>query len=110
SVCGSHWPAGGGAGVVGVPCQPDGGGGGAAAGSDAGGVAPSGGVGGALAYLMPETQQVWGTGCVTALFNQQRALGPCTPGFTYVNAAHWGSLMHADWHVSGLGVTRSKPR
>jgi hypothetical protein len=41
-------------------------------------------------------------------FSRQRAFGPCTPGFTYVNATHCGSFMHVDWQVSGLGVTRSK--
>jgi hypothetical protein len=51
-----------------------------------------------------------GTGAGTLFFSQQRALGPWMPGFTYVNATHWGSLMQVDWQVSGLGVTRSKLR
>jgi hypothetical protein len=60
--------------------------------------------------LVPDTQQVCGTGGAAALLSQQRAFGPCTPGFTYVNAAHWGSFMQVDWHISGLGVGRSKLR
>jgi hypothetical protein len=129
-VFGSHWLAGGG--VVGIPCQPDAGGGGAGAGGggvagvpcqlDGGGGAGAGGGGadaagggadaggGSLANFVPDTQHVCGTGAGTALFSQQRAFGPCTPAFMYVNAAHWGSSMQADWHSPGLDVGRSKLR
>jgi len=88
---------GGGGGVVGVPCQPDGGGGG---GMD----------GGAFSYFVPETQHVCATGAGTALFNRQRAFGPCAPGFTYVNAMQGASFMHAAWHSPGLGAGKSKLR
>ena len=66
--------------MVGVPCQLDVGGG------DAGG-------GDALAYFVPDTQQVCGTGAGTAFLSRQRAFGPCRPELTYVNATHWGSFM-----------------
>jgi hypothetical protein len=83
-----------------VPCHSAGGGGGGA----------GGGAAGALAYFVPDTQHAWGTGLGTALFSRQRAFGPCTPGFTYVNAAHAGSFMHVDWHIAGSGAGRSKLR
>src|SRR5262252_1714831 len=101
SVRGSHWRPAGGGGVIGAPCQPDGGGGcggvigvpcqldcggggggagggGAGAGGGGGGGVPWGG--GAPAYLTPETQHVSGVGSGTPPLSQQRALGPCTPG------------------------------
>src|SRR6185295_16079431 len=99
SVCGSHCRgavggggSGAGGGVVGRPCQPEDGGGGAGAGG--GGVAGApcqadgGGAragGGASPYFVPETQQPCGTARGTAFLSQQRAFGPCTPGFMYVN-------------------------
>jgi hypothetical protein len=33
-------------------------------------------------YFTPDTQQSSGRGFGTPSFNQQRATGPCTPGFT----------------------------
>ena len=97
---GSHWRGGGG--VVGLPCQAGGGGGGGAAGG--------GGGGGAFSYFVPETQHVCATGAGTALFSKQRAFGPCTPGFTYVNATQGASFMHAAWHSPGLAAGKSKLR
>jgi hypothetical protein len=104
--------AGAGAGVVGVPCQPDdGGGGGGGGGAAAGGDGSDGDGGGAAPpYFVPETQQLCGTGAGTAFFSQHRGFGPCTPGFTYVNATQVGSFMQVDWHISGLGDGRSKLR
>ena len=125
---GSHWRGGGG--VVGLSCHPDGGGGGGAAGAGAAAGAGGGGVvgvpcqaeggagggggadieGGASSTFVPETQHVCGTGAGTALFSKQRAYGPCTPGFTNVNATHGASFMQADWHISGPPFDRSKLR
>jgi len=99
----------GGGGVAGVPCHAEGGGGGAGGGGAGGG----GGAdieGGAFSTFVPETQQVCGTGAGTALFSEQRAYGPCTPGFTNVNATQGASFMQADWHISGLPSGSSKLR
>ncbi len=122
---GSHWRGGGG--VVGLPCQAGGGGGGGGAAGTGGGGGGGGGVvgvpcqpdgggggggmdGGAFSYFVPETQHACATGAGTALFSKQRAFGPCTPGFTYVNAVHGASFMQAAWHSPGLGAGKSKLR
>ena len=41
-------------------------------------------------------------------FSQQRAFGPCTPGFTYVNDRHCPSRMQASRHSPGFACGRSK--
>jgi hypothetical protein len=92
-----------------------GGGGGVARHAVGGGAAGGGGGGGGAlllggALLTPETQQPLACGAGTLFFSQQRALGPCTPGFTYVKARHCGSIMQVSRHCSGLGVRRSKLR
>src|SRR4051812_38357496 len=62
----------------------------------------------ALAPLTPEVQHGFATGFGTAFFSQQRAFGPCTFGFTYVNATHRPSRMHASLQRCGFGSGRSK--
>src|SRR3954454_8884432 len=60
----------------------------------------------------PETVFASGTGRATRFFNQQRPVGPCTPGWTYVQEAQIPSSPHAVSHVCQLFVSKflkSKP-
>src|ERR1700693_3194033 len=40
-----------------------------------------------------ERQQVLADGCGTGFLNQQRACVPCSPGFTWVHAAHFAGRL-----------------
>ena len=52
-------------------------------------------------------QQSAGRAGGTEVFSQQRALGPCTPGRTYVHARHCGSRAQVSRQISALGSARS---
>ena len=54
----------------------------------------------------PETVFASGTGRATRFFNQQRPVGPWTPGRTYVQDAQIPSSAHAASHVLQLLVLK----
>ena len=51
--------------------------------------------------LRPEKQQLLAISRGSALFSQQRAFGPCTPGLTQVQARQRASLEQAFWQSTG---------
>jgi hypothetical protein len=55
-------------------------------------------------------QQAAGRAGGTAVFNEQRALGPCSPGRAYVHARHCGSRAQASRQSSAFGCARSNFR
>jgi hypothetical protein len=78
-----------------------------AVGGGDGGWGGGGGGGGAAAYLTtPEMQQVLETATETLVFKTHRALGPWTPGRTYVYAAQRLSALQAARQLSGLAVAK----
>jgi hypothetical protein len=61
----------------------------------------------------PELQHAFLDACGTRLLSQHRGAAPCTPGCTWVHAAHFASDRHASWHNLGSAaapIIKQKPR